>query len=292
MQQVKAAKKGTETGWKNAEAAVRTQAVPQVRTESLEEVAHDARNMVAALDLYCDLLEEPGVLSESFAHYGQGLRQVASASRRLVEKLTTTGQPATAVSADLWRSENNAAERWPVRMPGGRLNDVQDEGWTTLMPAAPVENLAGELLATRNLLSALAGPAIVVTMNIESGARPTRITSEDLTRILVNLVKNAVEVMPGGGRIQISLHEQAGKDGEWLVLAVEDNGPGIPEDALERIFESGYTGHKRQDAWPVTHRGLGLPITRAIIEAAGGRIHAENRMAGGAQMVMELPAGR
>src|ERR1039458_5080838 len=57
--------------------------------ESLAEVAHDARNMVTALGLYCDLLEEPGVLSPSFQHYGGELRLVATASRRLVEKLLT-----------------------------------------------------------------------------------------------------------------------------------------------------------------------------------------------------------
>jgi signal transduction histidine kinase len=50
--------------------------------ESLAEVAHDARNMVTALGLYCDLLEEPGVLNPSFQHYAGELRLVATASRR------------------------------------------------------------------------------------------------------------------------------------------------------------------------------------------------------------------
>jgi hypothetical protein len=57
------------------------------RGESLPEVAHDARNMVTALGLYCDLLEEPGVLAIPFAHYSSELRLIAAASRRLVEKL-------------------------------------------------------------------------------------------------------------------------------------------------------------------------------------------------------------
>ena len=57
------------------------------RGETVAEVAHDARNMVTALGLYCDLLEEPGVLANPFAHYGSELRMVAAASRRLVEKL-------------------------------------------------------------------------------------------------------------------------------------------------------------------------------------------------------------
>ncbi|MGA7705490.1 MAG: hypothetical protein WB998_11405, partial [Solirubrobacteraceae bacterium] len=56
-------------------------------SETLSEVAHDARNMVTALGLYCEFLEEPGVLAAPFLHYGRELRLVAAASRRLVEKI-------------------------------------------------------------------------------------------------------------------------------------------------------------------------------------------------------------
>ena len=73
------------------------------------------------------------------------------------------------------------------------------------MPAEPVSNLAAELLANRNLLSALAGPGIALTVDAEGGAQGVRLAAEDLTRVLVNLVKNAAEAMPGGGRIQICL---------------------------------------------------------------------------------------
>ena len=59
------------------------------RPRAVSEVAHDARNMVTALGLYCDLLEEPGVLAVPFTHYAHELRLVAAASRRLVEKLVT-----------------------------------------------------------------------------------------------------------------------------------------------------------------------------------------------------------
>ncbi len=69
------------------EAVVETLATLRSGGESLAEVAHDARNMVTALGLYCDLLEEPGVLAAPFLHYGSELRLVAAASRRLVEKL-------------------------------------------------------------------------------------------------------------------------------------------------------------------------------------------------------------
>src|ERR1039457_3093750 len=72
---------------KRVETVVETLATLHSRGETLAEVAHDARNMVTALGLYCDLLEEPGVLAAPFLHYGSELRLVAAASRRLVEKL-------------------------------------------------------------------------------------------------------------------------------------------------------------------------------------------------------------
>src|ERR1035437_1721568 len=72
---------------KRVEVVVETLANLRSEGESLAQVAHDARNMVTALGLYCDLLEEPGVLGAPFRHYGSELRLVATASRRLVEKL-------------------------------------------------------------------------------------------------------------------------------------------------------------------------------------------------------------
>jgi signal transduction histidine kinase len=74
---------------KRVEAVVETLANLRGKGESLAEVAHDTRNMVTALGLYCDLLEEPGVLAPGFHHYAGELRLVAMASRRLVEKMLT-----------------------------------------------------------------------------------------------------------------------------------------------------------------------------------------------------------
>ena len=162
----------------------------------------------------------------------------------------------------------------------------------------PVANLAAELLGNRNLLSALAGPSIGLTMDADGGARPVRLTGEDLTRVLVNLVKNAAEAMPAGGRIHIGLCERPAAEGSaaCVALKIEDNGPGIPEEALQKIFTSGYTTHGKgtedergSGGWPLSHRGLGLAIARSIVETAGGRISASNREQGGARFEIELP---
>jgi signal transduction histidine kinase len=281
---------------RRVQAVVETLATLRGKGESLEEMAHDARNMVTALGLYCDLLEEPGVLATPFAHYGNELRLVAAASRRLVEKLValdaygTRGTPAMSSSA----VSSSAALSSLDRRETGRLLAAATAGdrpernrrWD-LMPAEPIENLAQELLANRNLLAALAGPPIALTVEAEGGGRPVRLTGEDLSRVLVNLVKNAAEAMPRGGRIRLCLRERRAdaESPESLVLTIEDDGPGIPVKALEKVFESGYSTRVRDGsadgsgggAWAAAHRGLGLSIARAIVEAAGGRIHVANR---------------
>jgi signal transduction histidine kinase len=281
------------------EAVVETLANLRGEGESLAEVAHDARNMVTALGLYCDLLEEPEVLNPAFRHYASELRLVATASRRLVEKLLALdARLDTRIAPDAGLFRAIGASRTEAEpLDAGRLE--RSRRWD-LLPAEPVENLAAELLANRNLLAALAGPSIALTVDVEGGALPVRLTGEDLTRILVNLVKNAAEAMPAAGRIAIGLHEfhSGGKLPPWLLLTVEDNGPGIPKKALDKIFASGYTTRQSgatgadgpgTHGWPASHRGLGLSITRSIVEAAGGRIHAANRDPAGACFKIELP---
>ena len=268
-----------------AQAFAETLASSHRQSESLSELAHDARNMVTAIALYCDLLEEPGVLSLACRHYATELRLVAASSRRLVEKLALLGK----------------------RQAAGATKPV---ALTMAVPEQPIENLQDELLAVRNLLDALAGPQVTVTVSAPEGALPVWLTTEDLTRVLVNLVKNAAEAMDGkgagtgAGRIEIVLRERtASADVQpTLLLTVEDSGPGIDPAQLEAIFEPGFTTNcpaqgapgTSPAAWPVAHRGLGLFICRSIVEAAGGRMQAGNRgrmgeLPGGARIEIELP---
>ena len=264
------AQPGVLGGASRGRALAHAETLASGRGESLAELAHDARNMVMALGLYCDLLEEPGVLSPACRHYVSELRLVAASSRRLVEKLSLLG-----------KRQLTGATR-PVAL-------------SLELPDRPVDNLRQELLALRNLLDALAGPAIAVAVTAPEGAQPVWLTAEDLTRILVNLVKNAAEAIQRsgttGGRIVISLGQRAAAEGAGsLLLTVEDSGPGIDPGQLDAIFEPGFTtsSHAR-GSWPAAHRGLGLFICRSIVEAAGGRMQALNRAQGGARIEIELP---
>lgn len=257
------------------------------RNNEVSEAVHDARNMIAALDLYCDLIQEPGVLASPYVHYSGELRLVAAASRRLVEKLVSL-QPSENPQADVCQETVDTAI-WPIQAQRPKAQHWKE------IPTQSITNLAEEVLANRSLLSSLAGPTIALTVDAEGGAMPVLMTSEDLTRILVNLVKNSTEAMSAVGRIHISIWESCGEGNtRQVILNVEDNGPGISNAVLEKLFEPRSARSSVPDAtahndWPRMHRGLGLSITRSLVEAAGGAIHAANRDPVGACVQIELP---
>jgi signal transduction histidine kinase len=102
-----------------------------------------------------------------------------------------------------------------------------------------------------------------------------------LQQVIVNLAVNALQAMAGAASRRLNIRtSQAGGD---VRIDVEDNGPGISDSNLPRLFESFFT---TKDGG----MGMGLPICRSIIEAHGGRISTANRDAGGACFSVTLPA--
>jgi two-component system sensor histidine kinase ChvG len=111
---------------------------------------------------------------------------------------------------------------------------------------------------------------------------------ERLGQVFRNLIDNAISFSPQGGKVIVSAAHQ----GNVARVAVEDEGPGIPPDNLESIFQRFYTERPTESFG--RNSGLGLSIARQIITDAGGRIWAENRaddgaQGGGARLIVELP---
>jgi two-component system, OmpR family, sensor histidine kinase ChvG len=110
---------------------------------------------------------------------------------------------------------------------------------------------------------------------------------ERLGQVVRNLVDNAVSFSPEDGTVTISAQAETGK----VRIVVEDEGPGIPPDNLEKIFDRFYTERPSEHDFG-KNSGLGLSICRQIASGLGGRIWAENRATGGARFTVELPLAR
>jgi two-component system sensor histidine kinase ChvG len=113
-----------------------------------------------------------------------------------------------------------------------------------------------------------------------------------LGQVITNLIENARSFVPEeGGRVVVTLARSA----RHVIVTVEDNGPGIRAERIDRIFERFYTDRPANEAFG-QNSGLGLSISRQIMEAHGGTLDAENIVGTkpgdvrGARFAMTLPA--
>lgn len=130
-------------------------------------------------------------------------------------------------------------------------------------------------------------PEVVIDIADAQAPYPYRVSGHDsrLHQVMVNLIENAISFSPPRGRVAIKTR----RDGDQIEVVVEDDGPGIAPENLERIFERFYTDRPHENFGQ--NSGLGLNISRQIIAAHGGELHAENRSDGkGARLVIRLTA--
>ena len=116
----------------------------------------------------------------------------------------------------------------------------------------------------------------------------TLVDPQLIIQALTNLLTNAMNYTPSGGGIVIETRRRLWKKQPWVTLEVRDTGPGISESEKKRIFDRFYRGLTgRASGIPGT--GLGLPISKEIIERHGGRITVESKIGEGAAFVVWLP---
>lgn len=101
-----------------------------------------------------------------------------------------------------------------------------------------------------------------------------------LNQVFLNLLKNGAEAMKGRGRIRIRCNQEDG----WVVVRIHDEGPGIPEALIEQLFEPSF-----QKGADRVKMGLGLAVSRSIIQDHGGELRLESREGEGTTAVVRLP---
>ena len=120
--------------------------------------------------------------------------------------------------------------------------------------------------------------------NVAFDLPPAWADPDMLMRVFSNLCDNALRHTPSGGTVVVEARQQ----GNMLEVAVTDSGKGIPPEALARVFDRFYRADTSRQV-RTGGSGLGLTIVRAIVEAHGGTIRAENASQGGARFIFSLP---
>ena len=135
---------------------------------------------------------------------------------------------------------------------------------------------------TRGMRAALDGAGVTVRVEMNGDVPDLDADRTGVEQVLVNLVQNGAQAAGRGGKVMIrAVPSDAG-----VTFTVEDDGPGIPPEALPRIFEPFFTTKREGEG-----TGLGLFVTLGVVEAHGGTIRAENRVGErGARFTVTLPA--
>jgi signal transduction histidine kinase len=233
-------------------------------------------------------------------------RELAAAQDALVraERLASLGQlangvahqvsnPASVVTANLrWLAESLAAEREAREVAEDaltamqRINDLvrrlADAG---RIAGTPRPNATVELHAVVERAVAEARPRLPAHVKLDTAVPEglaVRARPEVLEQVLQSLLTNAAEALPEGrpGRIDV----RAERSGRAIRLTIEDDGVGMAREVLARAFEPFFTTKPAGQG-----SGLGLPLSRGIVEAHGGALSLESTPARGTRAVLELP---
>jgi two-component system, cell cycle sensor histidine kinase and response regulator CckA len=231
------------------------------RATAASHLAHDTRNWLTVLQVYCDLLRSSGAVAGHGRTWMDELSNAVERGQGLVTSLLDSAQIASARES----SPAQAAAAGPK----------------TLDLAAVIEK-------REPLFRQMAGSTIRVESKIADRTETTALQEAEFDRILLNLVRNAIDAMPRGGRLTIELEHGDASRRSPLVLRVWDTGRGIPADILPHIFESGYST-KLSAQHPPSGRGYGLAIVRELTLAAGGSVRVRSRIGQGTCFTIEFP---
>ena len=220
-------------------------------------------------------MEALGRLAGGVAHdYNNILTSVLGNASMLLDVLPSGSQP--------WRDAQeiqNAAQRAAALTH--QLLAFSRGGAVETALVAPNEMIA-EMQPM--LLRLLREDAELVT-SLQPGIPPVRANRGQLEQVVINLVANARDAMPSGGRVRIDTSVRTSGRGDYVVLRVTDNGSGMDADTRARIFDPFFT-----TKGPEAGTGLGLSIVYGIVQQAGGDVRVASAPGSGSQFEVMWPA--
>lgn len=236
-------------------------------TSGIEKVLHDLRQRELEV-LRAEQLAAVGHLAASVAHE---IRNPLTAIKLLIQAGQESGQPPLS-------SEDLRVIETEIRRMESSLK--------TFLDFTRPPKLERRSVRLSKLLQEVAGlvrgrtemQKVDLSLSFEDDSLVVMADPEQLRQVLVNLILNSLDALPRGGRVGVTI-----KSTEDIVeLCVSDSGGGIAAEMLPQLFQP-FSSNKE------TGLGLGLVISKRIIEEHGGTISAENRQSGGAEFRIRLP---
>jgi signal transduction histidine kinase len=163
----------------------------------------------------------------------------------------------------------------------GFLAAQEQNGGGIELETKPID--LGGLVRRELDLIAADSPDHELSVEVDAGPLMVLADGERLAQVVINLLTNAVKYSPAGGRIRVRVHRQ----GDVILTSVQDEGLGIPAEHQGRVFSKFFRGEARASGIPGV--GLGLALSREIVEAHGGRIGFTSSEEAGSTFWFELP---
>ena len=215
-------------------------------------IAHEINNPVAIM------MEEAGWIEDLLEEEDFKERENLSEFKRALEQIRTQGRRCKEITHKLLSF---------ARKTDSRIQDVQ------------INDLVEELIALSAQRAKFAN--VDININLQRDLRMIKVSQAELQQVMLNLINNALDEMEkSGGTLKVS----SALEGDYIVVEVADNGPGIPEANLARIFDPFFTTK------PVGKgTGLGLSICYGIIKKMGGDIEVRSAVDAGATFRVKIP---
>lgn len=241
-----------------------SEAILSGKSRLIRGISHDLKNPLGAVDGYAQLLLSGarGELQEGQKEWIERIRKSINSAMTIINDLL-----------ELSRAETGAL---PIEPASTRIDDL-------------VRELAEENAA------AAATAGVRLDVDVPADLPVIETDPRQVRRVLGNLLSNGIKYTPEGGlvRITVSVREddrRAPGPGRWLAIDVSDNGPGIPEDEQEKIFEEFHRVEQRDTV--ERGAGLGLAIGRHIARLLGGDLNVRSQPGAGATFTLWLPLRR
>lgn len=227
------------------EASLRQSEMMSLLGSLVAGVAHEVRNPLFGISSILDAFETRFSDRTEYLRYTNVLRDEIGRLTVLMEELLEYGKP--------FRGELYMVS----------LEEMLARSVRACLPAAEVAH-------------------VTLVNEVQEDLPKIRIDRRRLSKVFVNLVENAIQHSPPGGSVTIAAHRVVENNQEWIQCAIRDNGRGILQEDLPKIFEPFFS--KRRGG-----TGLGLAIAQRIMEEHGGKLIAGNNPEGGACMTARFP---